>query len=59
MLDGLNEFTLALIEVFVFWFRKLKEFKLSLTKVFKLLNQGSFQGIEVENQSISYQIFII
>ena len=59
MLDGLNEFTLALIEVFVFWFRKLKEFKLSLTKVFKLLNQGSFQDIEVENQSISYQIFII
>ena len=39
MLDGLDEFTLALIEVFVFWFRKLKEFKLSLTKEFKLFSE--------------------
>ena len=40
MLDGLNEFTLALIEVFVFWFRKLKEFKLSLTKEFKWFSEA-------------------
>ena len=25
MLDGLHEFTLSLVEVFVFWFRKLRE----------------------------------
>ena len=32
MLDGLHEFTLSLVEVFVFWFRKLREFKLLIAK---------------------------